>query len=124
MIQRGRIEGWLREPVSALPAWAGFYGVSFDGIRIGVFPGLEDRGSTVGATRKISASVDGPLITVPPELIISRLNVEMLAKADHHLRDVLDCVREFGRVRSSSDKFSVVNSSRVNRPPGVPYCYS
>jgi hypothetical protein len=38
------------------------------------------------------------MLVVPKELIISRQNIELLAKADHHLREILEALGEFGRV--------------------------
>lgn len=39
-----------------------------------------------------------PLLVVPKELIISRQNIELLAKSDRHLREVLEATGDFGRV--------------------------
>lgn len=98
MIRRGRTEGWLREPIATLPKWASFHGVSFNGVKVGPLPGFEDRGSTVIADRELQGGKVEPLLVVPKELIISRENIELLAKADRHLREVLDAIGEFGRV--------------------------
>ena len=97
MIRRGRKEGWLREPVEGLPAWASFHGVKFNGIKIGPLPGYEDRGSTVIADRDLDGDTELPLMTIPKELILSKENIELLAKSDHHLRDVLHALGDFGR---------------------------
>ena len=73
-------------------------------------PGLEDRGSTVIADRDLTGEIENPLITVPKELIISRENIDIFAKADRHLKEVLDAVGDFGRVsvdRSTSDHHSI-----------------
>lgn len=40
-----------------------------------------------------------PLLVVPKELIISRANIELLARSDRHLREVLEAIGDFGRVR-------------------------
>ncbi|KAF2710208.1 SET domain-containing protein [Pleomassaria siparia CBS 279.74] len=97
MFKRGREEGWLKRPIDTLPIWAQFHGVKFHGIEIGVMKGLEDRGSTVIAAHDLAGGGEGPLIFVPKELIISRQNIELMAKADQHLRQVLDAIGDFGR---------------------------
>jgi hypothetical protein len=101
MIRRGREEGWLREPISALPRWANFHGVKFNGVKIGPLAGLEDRGSTVIAKQELQSAHAEPLLVVPKDLIISRSNIELLARADRHLREVLDAIGDFGRVGNS-----------------------
>lgn len=97
MIRRGRTEGWLREPVEGLPTWATFHGVGFNGIKIGPLPGFEERGSTVIAERHLVGDTEQPLMTIPKDLILSKQNIEILAKADQHLRDVLQALDDFGR---------------------------
>jgi hypothetical protein len=98
MIKRGRQEGWLKEPIGALPRWANFHGVKFKGIKVGPLPGFEERGSTVIADRELDGDEVNPLLVVPKDLIISRSNIELLAKADHHLQEVLNTIGDFGRV--------------------------
>jgi hypothetical protein len=98
MIRRGRTEGWLKQPIDVLPRWASFHGVAFNGVNIGPLPGFEDRGSTVIADEKLHGGNVKPLLVVPKELIISRENIELIAKSDHHLREVLDAIGDFGRV--------------------------
>ncbi|PSN66292.1 SET domain-containing protein [Corynespora cassiicola Philippines] len=97
MIRRGRAEGWLKQPIEDLPKWAEFHGVNFNGIKIGPLPGFEDRGSTVIASRPLNGGQESPLLVVPKELIISRQTVELLAKSDQHLREVLGALGDFGR---------------------------
>jgi hypothetical protein len=96
MIRRGRAEGWLKEPVEGLPTWATFRGVQFNGIKVGALPGFEHRGSTVIAQSDL-ASGQAPLMSVPKDLILSRENVDLIAKSDHHLRELLQALGEFGR---------------------------
>jgi hypothetical protein len=98
MIRRGRSEGWLKRPTSALPAWAEFNGVVFHGIKIGPMPGFEERGSTAIAIRDLTGSMEHPLLVVPRDLIISRQNVDLWAKADLQLKEVLEAAGDFGRV--------------------------
>ncbi|KAF2122867.1 hypothetical protein BDV96DRAFT_561538 [Lophiotrema nucula] len=97
MIKRGRAEGWLKRPVDAFPTWAEFHGATFNNIRFGPIPGLEHRGSTVIANRDISGKAEEPLMTVPKDLIVSKQNIELFAKADHRLREVLDAIGEFAQ---------------------------
>ncbi|KAF2470099.1 SET domain-containing protein [Lindgomyces ingoldianus] len=96
MIRRGRAEGWLRQPIDALPAWAEFHGVTFNGTTIGQMSGFEQRGSTVIATRDLRGGKEDPLIMVPKDLILSRQTVDIFAKSDRHLKEVLDAVGDFG----------------------------
>jgi hypothetical protein len=98
MIKRGRREGWLKEPIEALPTWATFHGVKAIGVTIGPLAGFEERGSTVIAARDLQCSNIEPLLFVPRDLIISRENIELLARSDRHLREVLEAIGEFGRV--------------------------
>ncbi|KAF2822034.1 SET domain-containing protein [Ophiobolus disseminans] len=97
MIKRGRQEGWLKEPIEALPRWATFHGVKFNHVKIGPLPGFEDRGSTVIASNQLEGDKAVPLLVVPKDLIISRSNIELLARADRHLRQVLEAIGDFGR---------------------------
>jgi hypothetical protein len=98
MIRRGRTEGWLTESIDVLPTWATFNGVKFNRVKIGPLPGYEDRGSTVIADDKLQGGNAEPLLVVPKDLIISRQNIELLAKSDHHLRELLEALGDFGRV--------------------------
>lgn len=98
MIRRGRTEGWLKQPVDALPTWATFHGVHFNGVKVGPLPGYEERGSTVIASKALQGGNAEPLLVVPKELIISLQRIELIAKADHHLRELLDALGGFGRV--------------------------
>lgn len=98
MIKRGRQEGWLKEPIDALPTWATFHGVKFNGVKIGPLPGFEERGSTVIAARELQGGSVDPLLEVPRDLIISRENIELFARSDRHLREVLEAIGDFGRV--------------------------
>ncbi|CAI6332648.1 unnamed protein product [Periconia digitata] len=97
MIRRGRAEGWLRERIEGLPRWANFNGIRFAGIKIGPLPGFEERGSTVISSSKLVSGEAGALLTVPKELILSRQNIELFAKSDHHLRELLQSLDDFGR---------------------------
>jgi hypothetical protein len=104
MIRRGRTEGWLKESIHILPAWASFNGVKFNAVKVGPLPGYEDRGSTVIADDTLQGGDAEPLLVVPKDLIISRQNIELLAKSDHHLRELLDALGDFGRVRQFQKK--------------------
>jgi hypothetical protein len=98
MIRRGRTEGWLKQPIDVLPTWASFHGVKFNCVKIGPLPGYEERGSTVIADQKLVGGNVEPLLIVPKELIISRRNIDLLTKSDHHLREILEALGHFGRV--------------------------
>jgi len=98
MIKSGRAEGWLRRPVDTLPTWANFHGVAFNHVSIGPLPGFEGRGSAVIADGELIGGKAEPLLVVPKELIVSRQNIDLFAKSDHHLRELLESLGDFGRV--------------------------
>lgn len=99
MISRGRQEGWLKALIDALPTWATFHGVKFNHVSIGPLSGFEERGSTVIAARELQGGKAEPLLVVPKDLIISRANIELFSRSDRHLREVLEAIGDFGRVR-------------------------
>ncbi|KAF2015056.1 SET domain-containing protein [Aaosphaeria arxii CBS 175.79] len=122
MIKSGRTNGWLHSPISTLPTWASFNGVKLHpDITIGPLPGFEERGSTVVATADLSSDgiEEGPLMTVPRELIVSRENVENVAKSDADFRAVLEAVGEFGRTsRGAILLFLLMQTTIAN--PSIP----
>lgn len=119
MIRRGREQGWLRQPIDKLPTWAGFNGVTFKHIKIGPIPGLEHRGSTVIATKDLLGEKEEPLMMVPKELIVSRPNIELFAKSDQHLKEVLDATGDFGRVRLCTLCYAYIADSILQTTRGA-----
>jgi hypothetical protein len=95
MIRLGREQGWLVNDISSLRAWAQINGASFDGITFDIF---KNRGNGVLADRDLKGGVEGPLMVIPRDLILSRERVELQAKSDRWLREVLDALGELGRV--------------------------
>jgi hypothetical protein len=51
------------------------------------------------AARELQGGSVEPLLVVPKDLIVSRANIELVARSDRHLREVLEAVGDFGRVR-------------------------
>lgn len=100
LIARGRSEGWLRVPVSALRVWADLNDVTLNAISVGPLPGFELRGSTVIADGALSSGNAEPLMIIPRDLVLSLEAVRMHAKSDQHLRELLDALADFGRVRT------------------------
>lgn len=82
-------------PVSAIPAWAKFNGISLDGVTISQLAG--DRGLGV-IDDGGNSDRTGPLMLVPADLILSVQNVFIFAKSDQHLREVLQAVGDYSRV--------------------------
>lgn len=80
--------------IGELPPWAKLNNIEFNGIAISNIPG-KGYGLTVIAER---SEDDAILMTVPKDLILSYENVWILAKADKHLREVLEAVGNYGRV--------------------------
>lgn len=103
MIRRGRTEGWLSRPVSALRTWASLSGASFKHVRVGHMPGLEHRGSAIIAERALSGNDYDPLVTVSRGLILSKDRVDEQSKTDGNLKEVLDSLGDFGKVNKVPD---------------------
>lgn len=97
MIEQGRADGWLKLPVLSLDSWARLQGIELNGVGFGKIKGAEQQGTAIVAHHELR-STNNPLITVPNQLILSLEHVNKHAKADHHLREVLAAVGEFGKV--------------------------
>jgi len=105
-------------PIEVLPAWARLNGITFHGVAFEKLvassstsdpDAAEDKGSAVVATEEKYNGDPGDdddensraeiLIRVPPDMVLSLGFVENCAKVDPYLRDVLEAVGEYGRVR-------------------------
>lgn len=95
-------------PIDALAAWARLNSVEFHDVevtRLQTEDGV-DKGSAIVATAKKSAQKFDPevqaepkiLMTIPPDLVLSQELVETCAKADRHLKEVLDAMGDYARV--------------------------
>ncbi|KLJ13394.1 hypothetical protein EMPG_11645 [Blastomyces silverae] len=94
-------------PIDALAAWARLNSVQFHGVEVTQLQTEDgvDKGCSVVATVKKSAPEFDPeapaepeiLMTIPPDLVLSLELVETCAKADRHLKEVLDTMGEFAR---------------------------
>ena len=84
-------------PVDKLPAWIKVNHVELNGIAVQA--DIPCRGCGLIATAHINEK-DAPLMVVPRELILSLENVWVMAKADRCLRDVLDSLGDYARVKS------------------------
>lgn len=80
--------------LDALSAWAQVNHVEFNGISAHAIP---SRGTGLAATASIAEKT--PLMLVPKDLILSLDNVWIHAKADRHLRQVLEAMGEYARVK-------------------------
>ena len=82
--------------IEGLPALVALNGLVFsEGIKIGTLPGNKGSGVVTDTDRD---ETDALLIKVPPELVLSLENVWIYAKADKHLREVLEAVGAYSRV--------------------------
>jgi len=83
-------------PVERLTLWAHFNDVTLTGVKI---QDLAERGLGLIATsdRATRAGEDAILMTVPQKLVLSLETVWIYAKADLHLRQVLEAV-DYSRV--------------------------
>lgn len=100
MIRRARQLGHLTLPISSLEPWAKFNGITFSGIKCDPIPGS---GSGVVANCDLNGAIEegggeGPLMTIPKELVLSLERVRMFALADRDLSEVLEAMGEFCRV--------------------------
>ncbi|QDS76005.1 hypothetical protein FKW77_004690 [Venturia effusa] len=103
MIRRARTSGHLSLPLPSLEPWAKLNGATFNGIQCAEIPGSGSgvvaerdlRGATSGDEKSVDG--DGPLMTVPKELILSLDSVKMFALADRDLREVLEGMGDFAR---------------------------
>lgn len=83
--------------IDNLPAWIKVNHVELNGIAVKA--NIPCRGYGLTATAHINESA-APLMIVPKELILSLENVWVMAKADRCLRDVLDSLGDYARVKS------------------------
>ena len=101
---RDELRIMMRRQTIALPVWAKLNGVEFHGVDIERLTdhGI-DKGSAVVATRDLTGK-DGTeqLMLVPKDMILSLEAVANYAKSDKHLREVLEAVGDYGRVRGPS----------------------
>lgn len=97
-------------PVEALASWARLNGVTFHGVAFERTRSADgtDKGSAVIAKEERNngdpASEESRpeiLIRVPQDLVLSLSLVDNYAKSDRYLRQVLEAVGDYGRVRVS-----------------------
>lgn len=91
------------EDVTHLSALATLNGVDFNNNAVSI-QDITGSGKNSGivAQRNLNRSATGPqtvLMTVPQSLVLSLENVWIYSKADRHLREVLEAVGEYARVR-------------------------
>lgn len=97
MIRRGKKDGWLHLPIAALDSWSKLNGVQFEHVAVQRLSGAEEKGSALAAITHIS-NADRPYITVPRDLVLSQEAVRLHAKADIHLRDLLEAAGDLCHV--------------------------
>lgn len=99
MIRRGKTDGWLHLPSFALESWSIMNNVQFDGVAVETIPGAEAKGLALLSKSEKLVS-ERPLITIPRDLVLSREAVQLHAKADLHLREILEAVPDLSLVSS------------------------
>lgn len=99
-------------PIEAMPAWARFNGIKFDGVAIERFSSTNedsdgtDKGAAVvtkgekfnGDPANDNNSSPEVLISVPPDMVLSPSLVESYSKSDRSLKEVLEAVGDYGKV--------------------------
>ncbi|KAK7533396.1 hypothetical protein BKA81DRAFT_435333 [Phyllosticta paracitricarpa] len=116
LIRRGRQEGWLTLPITALKPWADLNGVGFNNVSVGPLPGLEHRGSAVVAERDLLGDNNDPLMTIPRDLVLSLEGVRLHAKSDKHLRQLLEVLGDFAMTARISILVFLLYQSSISRP--------
>ena len=108
MIRRGKEAKWLSSSTTSLRSWTVIHDIELNNIDIGTLPGLESKGSAIKAQNALTGPLEKPLMIVPRELILSLQSVQLHAKSDRHLRDVLDASGDFGRVRYDGNRLALI----------------
>lgn len=113
MIRRGKKEGWLALPQDAFLPWAMLNEVTFNRTVPGIVPG---RGGALLAKENLNADGDksNVLLTVPKDLIISLERVQDHAKVDKDFRELLESLRDFGRVGVSLRPYIQISPHQPN----------
>lgn len=97
-------------PIPALPGWARLNGIEFDGVAIERLTdhGI-DKGSAVVAKGELTGKGgEEQLMSVPKDMILSLEAAWNYAKSDKHLREVLEAMGDFARVRGPSSSCVVI----------------
>ena len=84
-------------PFDNLPAWIKVNHVELNGVAVQA--NIPYRGYGLTATARVDED-DTPLMIVPKELVLSLENVWLMAKSEMCLRDVLDSLGDYARVKS------------------------
>ncbi|KAF2424908.1 SET domain-containing protein [Tothia fuscella] len=113
MIRRGKREGWLNLPPSAVRPWAGLNGVTFDGVKIGSIAG---RGTGVVASRVLKGGNEGPLMVIPGDLILSLERVELQAKSDQKLQELLSTLGDYARTTRGAILVFLLRQATIANP--------
>ncbi|KAF2758315.1 SET domain-containing protein [Pseudovirgaria hyperparasitica] len=94
MIRRGRSEGWFSLSCTAWQSWASLNGVTLNGASV---DRVAHKGCAVLATQDLRAAEHHYIMTVPRELVVSLESIEIQAKSDKHLAEILAALGSFGR---------------------------
>jgi hypothetical protein len=96
-------------PIETLPAWQCLNGIVAKGVafqKLGSSEYGTDKGSAIVATEAKSSDENDTtpeiLLQIPSDLVLSLEAVHNYAKSDRYLRDVLEAIGDFGRVRAAS----------------------
>lgn len=102
-------------PILELQTWARFNGVIFNNIvvadNITSKDGIDKGAGLLAAAGFPDSGVSQEvLLTVPADLVLSKETVHLCAKADLHLKEILDAVGDFAEVGSFKCKNTCFDS--------------
>jgi len=96
MIRRGKADRWLHLPSASLDSWSSLHNVQFDGITVDVASTAPEKGLAL-LTTSSHHEAQRPLLSVPRNLVLSKDAVEIHAKVDVHLREILSAVGDLSQ---------------------------
>lgn len=106
MIRRGKADGWLHLRSTSLVSWSSLYNIQFDGVTVNVVATAQEKGLAL-LTTSSHLEAQRPLVSVPRDLVLCKDAVEVHAKTDVHLREILLAVGDLGQAWSCRPASSI-----------------